>query len=78
MSLRTSYRSFLLRLWRREGGPEGLHALLEDPVTGERVGFSSLQALMTYLEHVGEELAPPQEKGQSGVPPDETEADLFP
>ncbi len=43
-------RSFLLRLWCSDGqGETGWQAALEDPYTGERVGFADLEHLFNYL-----------------------------
>lgn len=43
-------RSYLLRLWRSNGPEEtGWQASLEDPHTGERIGFANLEHLFTYL-----------------------------
>ena len=48
---RAAYLSYLLRLWQAPGrGEPRWLASLEVPGTGERQGFSSLQALFTYLE----------------------------
>ncbi len=45
------YRSYLLRLWRsKDESTISWFASLEDPVSGERKGFSSLDALVTFLE----------------------------
>lgn len=45
------YRSFLLRLWRsKSDANESWYASLEDPVNGERKGFSSLDAMVEFLE----------------------------
>lgn len=47
-----SYQSYLLRIWK-EQNQEPEHARrfsLENPQSGERHGFSSLTALMTFLE----------------------------
>jgi hypothetical protein len=45
-----SYRSFLLRLWRGEAGDASVwRASLQDPHTGERIGFASLEQLTAYL-----------------------------
>ena len=42
------YHSFLLRLWRTDSdGP--WQASLEDPVTGEKVGFKTVKRLCFYL-----------------------------
>jgi len=71
MDTKPSYRSFLLRLWRREGDPNRPYVLLEDPLTGKRVGFSSLEALVTYLQTLYDELVP---DGSKGNEPDEINA----
>lgn len=44
------YMAFMLRLWRanRAAAP-GWRASLESPLTGERRGFASLEALVEYL-----------------------------
>jgi hypothetical protein len=43
------YKAFLLRVWR-EDDLSGWRALLEDPHTGQSIGFSSMQMLYEYLE----------------------------
>jgi hypothetical protein len=45
------YRSYLLRLWRsKSDGSLSWYALLEDPVNGQRKGFSNLKSMVDYLE----------------------------
>lgn len=45
-----TYQSYLLRLWRvDEDGHQVWRASLEDPRTGERRGFASLELLMEFL-----------------------------
>jgi hypothetical protein len=46
-----AYRSYLLRLWRT---PPAWHASLDDPHTGKRLGFASLEQLFAYLMEVTE------------------------
>jgi hypothetical protein len=46
-----AYRSYLLRLWRT---PQAWHASLDDPHTGKRLGFASLEQLFAYLMEVTE------------------------
>ncbi len=43
-----NYHAFLLRLWR-ESDHDPWRALLEDPHTGERLGFANVGQLFTYL-----------------------------
>lgn len=46
------YRAYLLRLWqadREASGCAGWRASLEDPRTGERLGFASLEQLFAFL-----------------------------
>jgi hypothetical protein len=43
------YRSYLLRLWRAETPDQGWRASLEDPRTGERIGFAGLELLFAFL-----------------------------
>ena len=50
---RPRYYSYLLRLWLPgEEGDVAWHASLDDPKTGERLGFPTLQALWTYLQEL--------------------------
>jgi len=42
------YFSYLLRMWRT-GKESAWRASLEDPRTGERLGFGSLEALWAFL-----------------------------
>ena len=45
-----SYFSFLLRMWEVDGeGVPTWRASLEDPRTGERMGFASLESLFVFL-----------------------------
>jgi hypothetical protein len=45
-----SYISYLLRIWRANGeGEAAWRASLEDPRTGERIGFASLEKLFAFL-----------------------------
>jgi hypothetical protein len=43
------YQSFLLRVWR-EDNLSGWRALIEDPHTGQSIGFSSMKLLFEFLE----------------------------
>jgi len=43
------YRSYLLRLWCADTVDPCWRASLEDPQTGERVGFASLEQLFAFL-----------------------------
>lgn len=48
---RPRYFSYLLRLWLPgDEGKVSWRASLEDPRTGERLGFPSLEALFAYLQ----------------------------
>jgi len=44
------YLAYLLRLWRTKGEEAVWRASLEDPHTGERLGFASLDELFTFLK----------------------------
>ncbi len=47
---KTCYRSYLLRLWcARQTDPRCWQASLDDPHTGERIGFASLEELFVFL-----------------------------
>jgi len=54
------YQSYLLRLWRAPNRHNmAWRASLEDPHTGERRGFASLDALVAFLrERTGEPTVP--------------------
>jgi hypothetical protein len=46
----TDYRSYLVRLWRvKEGDRDVWRASLQDPQSGERISFASLDALFAFL-----------------------------
>jgi hypothetical protein len=49
------YVSYILRLWRERGGQMSWwRASLQDPRTGERVGFAHLDELVVFLrEQIG-------------------------
>ena len=47
-----NYQAYLLRLWQSSAdgcGPAAWSASLEDPHTGERIGFATLDHLFAYL-----------------------------
>ena len=46
---RHEYLSYLLRLWRVGTEKAVWRASLESPLTGERIGFASLDALFAFL-----------------------------
>ena len=46
---RHDYLSYLLRLWRVDKEEAVWRASLESPLTGERIGFASLDALFDFL-----------------------------
>jgi hypothetical protein len=47
---RKGYQSYLLRLWEsHEKGERIWRASVESPLTGERIGFATLQALFAFL-----------------------------
>ncbi len=51
MTERKRYFSYLLRVWlAEEGSQPQWRASLEDPLTGERQGFSSLEDVCRYLK----------------------------
>ena len=59
-----TYRTYLLRLWQVNLGPEtAWHASLEDSRTGERKGFADLTGLCAFLE---EQINDADRKGAPG------------
>lgn len=58
-------RSFLLRLWRADRtNAGGVRASLEDPDTGERTGFASMEELVVFLMELSEN----EGKGEANGP----------
>lgn len=54
---RWPYIAYLLRLWQAPGGGALVwRASLEDPHTGERLGFGSLSQLVAFLRAATEEM----------------------
>ena len=47
---KTDYRSYLLRLWQESEKAAVWRASLQNPHTGERVGFASLDKLYDFLQ----------------------------
>lgn len=43
------YRSYPLRLWRVDTPDHGWRVSLEDPRTGQRIGFGTLEQLFAFL-----------------------------
>jgi hypothetical protein len=61
---KTHYRSYLLRLWSSGSkAGRGWRASLEDPQTGERLGFASLERLFAFLQDQTDDLAWENEPG---------------
>lgn len=52
------YISYLLRVWRSNGDKTDWRASLQNPHTGERIGFASIDELCIFLRR------------QTGVAPD--------
>ena len=60
-----NYVAYLLRLWReRSGESTRWRASLQDPHSGKRVGFASLEELFGYLRRETGDL-PERDKGGS-------------
>ena len=57
-----NYLSYLLRLWQSGRKDKAVwRASLENPMTGERLGFASLKELCAFLETQAKEMErPPQ------------------
>lgn len=77
----SNYRSFLVRLWREHGATRPGNAAdgpvwrfsVEDPHTGERLGFNKLGGLVAFLQAQmnpgAENGAPPPEESELGSAP---------
>jgi hypothetical protein len=49
--VQSEYVAYLLRLWRvKTGGEETWRASLEDPHTGERLGFAGFEEMLSFLQ----------------------------
>ncbi|MEJ2736834.1 MAG: hypothetical protein P8189_25265 [Anaerolineae bacterium] len=49
------YISYLLRVWRSNGDATTWRASLQNPHTGERIGFASINELCAFLrQQIGE------------------------
>jgi len=58
------YHSYLLRCWEEDGVVTGWRFMLENPHNGEKRGFDSGAALLTFLEEeLAEGAAPAKEHG---------------
>jgi hypothetical protein len=44
------YISYLLRVWRSNGDETAWRASLQNPHTGERIGFASINELCAFLQ----------------------------
>ena len=53
------YHAYLLRMWRPDRDALAWQASLQDPKTGERIGFSDLEDLFAYLIRLAEAHEPP-------------------
>jgi hypothetical protein len=60
-----AYLSYLLRLWREGEGGARWRASLYDPLSGERLGFGSVEDLFAFLEGKMGTASSPRE-GQTG------------
>ena len=60
------YRSFLLRFWEERGkradNANEWRFSLEDPRTGERTGFPTLEKLFTFIREATGQGKPPDKK----------------
>lgn len=64
-----NYFAYLLRLWRESGGESARwRASLQDPHSGERLGFASLEDLLGFLrrETAGEAFGSRSEEKRQG------------
>ena len=51
MDERPNYQSYLLRMWQTTDGDQVIwRASLDNPGTGERLSFASLEALFAFLK----------------------------
>ncbi|MGD8793934.1 MAG: hypothetical protein PVF47_15385 [Anaerolineae bacterium] len=67
------YRSYLLRLWLEHGENPNLPGVwrysLEDPHTGEKLGFASLESLLAFLQQQTSLAGPLGRQGTGDDPP---------
>ena len=48
-ALEPDYLSYLVRLWRMKGSAAAWRGSIENPYTGERLGFGSMDELFAFL-----------------------------
>ena len=61
----TDYISYLLRAWRSNGeGTSAWRASLQNPHTGERIGFANLEDLFAFLRKQTGNVAGPEKDEQ--------------
>lgn len=72
MRERPRYLSYLLRLWQSGSGQDAhWRASLESPLTGERLGFGTLDRLVGFLDdQLGKAESGTQEGGMIQASPD--------
>jgi hypothetical protein len=64
---RRPYQAYLLRLWQEQRDGQTLwRASLENPHTGERLGFAGLTQLFAYLQKQAGSLPPVQAPDSKG------------
>lgn len=49
MNDKDRHRVYLLRMWRAKSRDPGWRASLEEPRSGQRIGFASLEQLFAFL-----------------------------
>lgn len=68
------YSAYLLRIWHSvKGDPQSWRVSLQDLVTGERMGFASLESLFTFFETASAEVATEANAAQRKEAKDQSE-----
>ncbi|MBP7961488.1 MAG: hypothetical protein KBG20_03960 [Caldilineaceae bacterium] len=66
------YRSYLLRLWREANHEAPVwRSSLEDPTSGERIGFAGLEELFVFLQRVCAPVGAPECEPECASPIEE-------
>lgn len=66
----TPYRSFLMRIWQsEENRSASWRVFLVDPISGEQISFTNMEALTSYIQELIASETSPERKAHEGKKP---------